>query len=151
MSHPVQQIRLASGEEVLCEVMEYDTDGDEIIVRNAMAVETNMFENNERVYMFRPWFLYIEQPHENIMIKTNQVIGNCEPNELLRMQYYSAVKDMQDIAESRIDDFKRREAMKLKSTLEAITRAKTKNEEEVESTLPSNVIQFPYDDDGTIH
>jgi len=136
---PIQQFRLISGEEILCEIVEWGDDKKEILIRNVMAVETTIFDNNnERFYMFRPWLLYIENDNEIVIFNTDTVIGNATPNELLSMQYLEAVRDMKKISEERYDDYKKREAMKLKSLLENIAEKRSQKKE-----LPKNVIKFP--------
>lgn len=137
---PVQQFRFTSGEELIAEILEWDEDEDFILIKNAMAIETNIFHgDNERMYMFRPWLLYIEHPEEIVVLNKNQVMGNVEPNELLKIQYYSAVRDMHEIAKERISEHNKKEAMKLKRTFEEI--AKMKKQKEL--PIPENVINFP--------
>mgnify|MGYP003633564841 CR=1 FL=1 len=150
-NHPVQQIHLLSGEELICEVMDYEEVEGNIIIRNAMVIETNIFENNDRVYMFKPWFLYIERSTEMVMLKVDHVTASVTPNDLLLIQYYSAVNDMDSVADDRVKEHNRKEAMKLKTLVDQIANLKRKviGEEPKKKEQPSNVIPFPTDD--TIH
>ena len=110
---PLQQFKLITGEEIICEVIEWG-DGDNIIIRSAMTIDSNHFEGNERIYMFKPWFLYIESDSELIVVDSKKIVGNITPNDLLSMQYYSAVSDMEKIAADRLKEYNLREALKLK-------------------------------------
>lgn len=148
-SFPLQQYRLNTGEEVICEIMEWEDEANEILVRNAMVIEQGFVDESmhNRMYAFRPWMLYIEKPHEIIVLNTESVVANCKPNDLLALQYYEAVRDMSTIADDRVQDHNKREAMKLKAMVEQIAELKKEGKERAD--LPDNVIQFPEKD--TIH
>ena len=143
-NHPVQQIHLLSGEELICEVMDYEEVEGNIIIRNAMVIETNIFENNDRVYMFKPWFLYIERSTEMIMLKVDHVVASVTPNDLLLIQYYSAVNDMDKVADDRVKEHNKNEAMKLKRLIENMKDLVDikKEPEEKKPKSKSNIINF---------
>ena len=153
-NQPVQQIRLVSGEEMLCEIMDYDAGEDNIIIRNAMSIETGLSDNSDRVYIFKPWFLYIENSADYIVLNTNHVIASSKPNDLLLLQYYDALGDMSLIANSRIKEHNAKEARKLKEIFEQISQLKESSEIESEEEKEGydNVIPFPtMNDDDLIH
>lgn len=151
MNKNLQHIRFNTGEEVICEIMEWSDEEDFILVRNAMAIETNLFDNAERMYMFRPWMLYIEKPHEILFVKKGNIVAHIVPNDLLTIQYLKACEDMYEIAEDRIKDHNRREALKLKAMVEQIADLKKEGKQRKEPELPDNVIPFSLPDDDTIH
>ena len=145
----LQHFRFNTGEEIICEILEWEEDCTEILVRNAMAIET-MLDREERIYMFKPWLLYIESPHEIIIINTANIVANTSPNDLLALQYYSAVKEMEEIADDRIQHHNKKEAFKLKRIMEQIADLKKDGKVYKEPILPDNVIKFP-DRNDIIH
>ena len=135
---PLQQFKLITGEEIICEVIEWG-DGDNIIIRSAMTIDSNHFEGNERIYMFKPWFLYIESDSELIVVDSKKIVGNITPNDLLSMQYYSAVSDMEKIAADRLKEYNLREALKLKQLL---NKMELLEKVEENKDKPNNIIKF---------
>jgi hypothetical protein len=138
---PTHQLKLTTGEELICEVMDWENEDNNIIIRNAMVIETTIFENNERVYMFKPWFLYLEKPTDYIILDSKSIVASAQPNDLLAIQYISAVSDMKDLSEDRIKEHNKREAIKLKSILENLIESK-KEPKEKKSKPKSNIINF---------
>jgi hypothetical protein len=57
MQYEIVQMKLTSGNEVVCQVLEWPEEGsNQMIVRNALAIVNIEFdESNERMYMFVPW------------------------------------------------------------------------------------------------
>lgn len=157
---PLQQYRMVSGEEVICEVVDWENDDDNVLVRNAMVIEINWdLERDEKIYLFKPWFLYIEREEEVIVVDSKKIMANCAPNELLAIQYLSAVDDAKRIAQERITSHNATQQRKLSVMVDALKQIADKAEEQVNELVevnntPSNVIPFfrkDDDEDGTIH
>ena len=151
MNKSLQHFRFNTGEEVICEIMEWSAEEDFILVRNAMAIETNLFDNAERMYMFRPWMLYIEKPHEILFVMKSNIVAHLVPNDLLSIQYLKACQDMHVIADERIEEHNKREAMKLKEMVEKLANLKKGNVDKKKVEIPDNVIPFLVPDDDLIH
>jgi len=156
---PIQQFKLITGEEVICEIMEWENEDGFIIIKNAMDINIST-DREERIYMFKPWFLYVEKDDEYVFLDSNKIVGNCKPNDLLALQYYAAVEDMAEIAKERVADFNKREAYKLKEILEELAEFKekttdiinqktSKTKDDKESKPKNNVIPFTPPD--TVH
>ena len=48
------QLRLSNGSEVVCEILEYDSDENQIIARNCMTIIGYEYEDGQKGYAFRP-------------------------------------------------------------------------------------------------
>jgi len=106
MEDEVRQLKLANGEEILCEVMQW-SEGDEfeILVRKAMRLI--MMENGEgmKYYAFRPWMVYQESGEDLLIINSSHIVGMGFPTRTLMVQYYEAVADMQEMHVVREKEF----------------------------------------------
>jgi hypothetical protein len=94
--YEVKQFKLISGEEIICEVVEWAQEGDDqLIIRNAMQVENRYWEE-EMTYQFHPWMLYIENPLELIVMSSNHVLALTNPSPHLLAQYKESDEDATD-------------------------------------------------------
>jgi hypothetical protein len=97
-SGEIKQFKLANGEEILCEVLQWeDADDIEILARKAMRLV--MMENQEGVkyYAFRPWMVYQENNDDLIIINTTHIVGMGFPTRSLLIQYDEACADMDEM------------------------------------------------------
>jgi len=149
--HPsdIAQFKFSSGQEIVCEVMEWPENGErDIIIRNAMAIVMGETSDGDRIYMFKPWVHYLESPTEYIVVNSFHVISQNRPNENLMKEYASAVNEMHTIAKERDDDYREaelRNIRKFQNNLSQLFRFDSSSEEE-----QSNVVKFPSKDD-TVH
>ena len=150
---------MVSGEEVICEVVDWENDDDNVLIRNAMVIEINWdLDKDEKIYLFKPWFLYIERAEEVIVVDSTKIMANTEPNELLAIQYLSAVDDAKRISQERIENHNARQQQKLSVMVDALQQIADKADKDVNELIedndpPSNVIPFtfPKDEDDTLH
>ena len=150
------QLRMQSGDEVICEVMEWPVeDGDQMIVRNAMVL-TYTFdpEDMAQVYALKPWFTMIENFDEYIIINPEHVMGTAKPNSNFIDEYSEAVASMHNVGYRRTRETKAKTEKRTAAFMEALERIQnqigtdTKVEVSGDSST-SNVIQFPTD--TTVH
>ena len=94
----LRQLKLASGEEIVCEIFQWnDQNIDlEIVVRKAMrlVMQETMDGTAIKYYSFRPWMVYQESQDDLLIINTNNVVGIAFPPETLIVQYMEAVDEM---------------------------------------------------------
>jgi hypothetical protein len=88
----VKQIKLSTGEEIICEIIEED-DAD-IIVRNAISINLGTLENGERTWTFRYFMCYQDDPERFILIKLDKVVAVANPMTVLVAQYEGALAEM---------------------------------------------------------
>ena len=106
MEDEVRQLKLANGEEILCEVMQWSEGDDfEILVRKAMRLI--MMENGEgmKYYAFRPWMVYQESGEDLLIINSSHIVGMGFPTRTLMVQYNEAVADMEEMHVVREKEF----------------------------------------------
>ena len=163
MSKPspeVRQFKLASGEEVVCEVIQWHNEEElELIVRKAMKLVMGEMDTGVRYYSFRPWMVYQENPEDLVVLNGNHVIGIAYPPESLIAQYDEAVDDMAKMWEQRNKEYLQSrgdEPFEDINKINKMTKAVMRESEKIEKYLNSldsdynNVILFPGPTD-TIH
>jgi len=147
--HDLAQFKFSSGQEIVCEVMEWPTDGEkDIIVRNAMAIVMGETSDGERVYVFKPWVHFFAKNDEYIVINSFHVVSQNRPNEHLITEYIYAVKEMHEQARERDEDYlndERKKLKKLQGALNLFTKTTIQHD-----SAESNVVRFPRKDD-TLH
>ena len=89
-----RQFKLANGEEILCEIIQWsDDDESAIIIRKAMRIYQVDRLDGFRMYTLRPWMMYSEDPDQLMTINDAQIIGECEPAPTLMKQYNMVVTE----------------------------------------------------------
>lgn len=102
----VRQFKLASGEEIVCEVIQWNNEEElELVVRKAMKLVMGEMETGVRYYSFRPWMVYQENPDDLLVLNGNHVIGIAQPPVSLIAQYDEAVDDMAKMWEQRNKEY----------------------------------------------
>jgi hypothetical protein len=109
------QMKLVSGHEIVCEVIEWpDEDDFEIVSRNVLSVIL-VDHDGERKYTFRPFLQYCESQSDLVILNINHVMSINRPNFLLINDYKLAIKQMHEIMNARFDIFekeRKKEAVK---------------------------------------
>jgi hypothetical protein len=114
-----RQFKLTSGEEIVCEVMEWNDEADvEILVRKAMRLTLMEMGDGTKFYSFRPWMVYQEHPEDILILNINTVVGIGFPPDSLLKQYHEAVNEMASMNETREQEF----AESLKDSVDKIER-----------------------------
>lgn len=86
-----KQIKLISGEEIICEVVyqpDEKTDDQTMVIR--MAAELSMYEDMEeavRFYSFRPYMMYINNQEQLITLNGNNITSITTPHPTMMKQY----------------------------------------------------------------
>jgi hypothetical protein len=154
------QFKLASGHEVVCEVLEWTDpaipDSKEIIIKNVMQIINGQVnESGESIFMFRPFVNFCEGEKEYMVMDMSHVLTVNRPNKHLAAEFMYAVEEMNAIAQDRDDEVAEAEELfaqnleKNKGRLEASMKR-------VMSKDGDNVVQFPFmknkpEDDDIIH
>lgn len=94
-STDLRQFKLTSGEEIVCEVLQWDDNTEiEIVVKKAMRLVMQESVDGVKYYSFRPWMVYQESADDILVINGNQVVGIGFPPDTLLVQYFEAVEEM---------------------------------------------------------
>lgn len=148
----VRQFKLASGEEIVCEVVQWHNEEElELVVRKAMKLVMGEMSSGVKYYSFRPWMVYQENPEDFIVLNGNHVIGIGYPTDMLIKQYNEAVDDMYKQHIEREKEFasERGDEYADVDTINKMTKALVKEAEKIEEYLEdlsgdsaSNVLKF---------
>lgn len=137
----IRQFKLSSGDELLCEVLEWDdSENAEIILRHVF--EIRKWENeqlNARYYQLRPYMAFQMGSHLVQSLNSDQILMSALPTSEMVEQYQIAIKNNETSEEeldTKLDDrFKQ-----LKSILDQIEESSVAMNND--SSGP-NVITFP--------
>jgi hypothetical protein len=94
--NPIKQFKLANGEELLCEVIEWpDEESPDIIVRNSYKIISHPSASTAvmNYYVFKPWMIYQDHPDHHQVININHIVGEANPTEKILEHYFKALKD----------------------------------------------------------
>lgn len=150
--YDIRQFKLASGEEVVCEIIQWHNEEElELVVRKVMRLESGNSEEGVRFYSFRPWMVYQENPDEFIILNGNHIVGIGFPTPQLIEQYDEAIDDMAKMYKERMKDYKERRGIKgdislakkiLKEAEDIEDYLKGLKESDNNDSGDSNILQF---------
>lgn len=153
--HNVAQFKLSSGDEIICEVMEYPADdNNEYIIRNAMCLSIYFDNDFGARYTLRPWMTYVDGPSDIICVSVNHVVSSAYPNEDFVREYVESIHDMKVLRKKREQYHKmmqEEDEKRLNASLKRVMQELGMNDSILDSDEEyTNVIPFPTNDD-TIH
>lgn len=139
----IKQFKLSSGEEIVCEVLEWpnvDEDEADIVVRNIfkiVALEASVTGN--RYYTFKPWMVFQDEPDMFQLINSNHIVGEANPSQKLLEQYFIVLKGepSEDSEAARAEIEKR-----LEDYINSL-RVMVSGQNEQRDSSDQNVIVFP--------
>lgn len=98
MINNIKQFKLTSGEEILCEIVEWATEEEpDIIVKNSYKlVVYNSPSTSTKYYMFTPWMIFQDEDGMIQAISSQHIVAEANPSARLLEQYFIALKNEQD-------------------------------------------------------
>ena len=94
----VKQMKLLSGEEILCDLVDIqwdDNEGEAMIIRAAyLLVSTEDFENGLRYYTFRPFMMHVNDPSHVLLLNSAAVICMTTPHPNVKEQYINYISQI---------------------------------------------------------
>jgi len=93
-SKKVKQLKLVTGEEIMCEILEEDEQ--DIIIRNALTIQFNTMEDGSRMWSFKYFMCYQDDSERFTLVKMDKIVAVANPINDLYEQYYGAVQSMMD-------------------------------------------------------
>ena len=104
ITHNFRQMKLASGEEIVGDVYQWnDDDHDEIVIKNAMKLNLYEGPTGDKFFSFRPWMVYQENNDDLIVLVSQHVVSIAVPIEPLLIQYRFAVESMHKTGNERLE------------------------------------------------
>lgn len=142
----IQQLKLANGDEVFCEVLEWNSDDHEMYAKNVMTLEL-MYLDEEKFMVFKPYLSYAEQESTIMTFNTKHIMVVNKISELLVGQYFASVRDMHKLYKEREQEFYRRQLQYVSKLADQITNDLSDMSHDSDDNLLANVISFPNKDD----
>jgi|TARA_R110000744_G_scaffold88406_1_gene172367 hypothetical protein len=102
MSTSIRHLKLVTGEEVICDVLEET--GDTIVVNNAMSLMQNTLKNGDKFFTFKTYMVYQDTPMNVIVIFTDKIMSLAIPVKEMLDQYSMAIKEMAKYIEETYKD-----------------------------------------------
>lgn len=100
----IKQFKLTSGEEIICEVIEWATEQySDIVTRRCFMIKTAFDKDGIRFYSFRPYMALQEGPEMYITMNNNHIISEGNPDETLVKHYRDAVR-ASEMTESEVEE-----------------------------------------------
>ena len=148
MRENIKQFKLSTGEEIICEVIHWDTEETTaIIVRKAMKLcDSINMRNGYKFFSFRPWLSFSDDPDILQTVNSEHVIGETTPSPELINLYNRSIErllkfleDKEQSAPINLDHLSDLTDDEVHEYLE-----KTMDNKEInDSDEPSNILQFP--------
>ncbi len=139
------QVRMASGEEMICEVMEWpDEHNNEMVVRNAMMLTISWTEDDDQIYGLRPWMTMQENNMDYMVVNTDHIVSTSKPVAMFCKEYIDAVDEMHQTGKQRTIRLKQRneeDERTMASAIEKLTAQKIL--ENISDSDYNNVLKFP--------
>ena len=100
----VKQLKLSTGEEIMCEILEEDEF--DLIIRNPLTIQFAQTEDGQRMWSFRLFMCYQDDPDRFILLKLDKIVSIANPVDEIMKQYVQAVDSIMDYdGQEPMDDF----------------------------------------------
>lgn len=139
----IKQFKLSSGEEIVCEVIEWPDLGEDIadiVVRNIFkVVSIDQTVSGNRYYTFKPWMVFQDEPDMFQTINMNHIIGEANPSQKLLEQYFTMMKgELSEDSEAAREELEKKLAHYINNLRQMVSEQLSSSDSGEE-----NVIKFP--------
>ena len=153
-SPSIKQFKLTNDDEIICEVLEWDTEENAAMVMRAplRIIQGVDAERGIRFFAFRPWMGFAEDPELLHTVNSSHIIGEVTPSETLLKHYATTIQKLIKYQKMKTTDFDMDELGEMDDDeLEEYIQYHLNNEEEEpEEDLGENVLRFKKPKD-TLH
>ena len=130
MSNNYRQLKLATGEEVIADVLQWANDEDaSIVIRAALKIVMSERQDGIRLYALRPWMICCEDMDHLLTVNADQIVGETTPAEQLLKQYIATITEYAAVHQEDVEDF---DAEELSTMLDSA------NSDKIISLFPKN-------------
>lgn len=143
----VKQFKLSSGEEIVCEVLEWpDVDGEsaDIVVRNILKVVAydQPQTGTSRYYTFVPWMVFQDEENTFQLINYNHIMGEANPSARLFEQYLNVVRIKTGDSDESTSEVKKQLEDYMNQMRVALSGSDSITDSDV-PTIDTKIIKFP--------
>ena len=144
MTEPlVRQMKLTTGDEIICEVVEWDDDeGPAVVIRNALKLITIDREDGIRYHVFRPFMIMQLEEDTFQSLNSEHILVEATPVEEVVKEYYNAINKEQGGDED--DAAAEEKYQKYMQKIAALIQGKEFNDDS--DVAGSTIIRFPGND-----
>ena len=145
-----QQIKLSSGEEIICEVSVWDEEV--IMVKKALRIASYVLEameagEDQYRYALRPWITYNTDPEQVAYINHQNVVASFYPSEMMIYEYKTAVDSLMKFNSDLLEAYKDFKKYEMEENEAPKYRKRNASDSD-----RGNVFQlFGKEDDTTVH
>jgi len=156
MSDKIKQFKLSTGEEIICEVVQWDTaETSGLIIRSAMKLSESVnIKSGYRFFSFKPWLSFNEEPRILLTLNSDHIMGETSPSKELLKMYISCLRKLNKWLDEReikepidldgLSDLTDEELHEyLEENLEDLELIEDEVPMEIDSDVSSNIIKFP--------
>lgn len=93
----IKQLKLITGEELICRVVEED-EGD-IVIKDGLNIVCSLSQNGVRYYTFRPFLVYQDHDDNLSILRARSVVAYTNPSKDLIREYAIATRELKDFEE----------------------------------------------------
>lgn len=141
----IKQFKLATGEEIVCEVVEWhDDEIADIVIRHSYKIVSYQGSTTgDRFYAFIPWMVHQEGDEAFQTLNSDIIVGSAVPTEEMLREYWKVKengKATQEELDQKLNDYV--ETIQ-KMLLGQTSESKTRKWEAIDSD--GKVISFPFD------
>lgn len=92
----LKQFKLINGDEVICEVLEYDSkDNSQMVVTKALKiVSLDDIDESMRYYTFKPWQLMNNNPSALHILNSHHILSQTIPSKVAMQYFDDVIKEM---------------------------------------------------------
>lgn len=136
--YDVKHIKLSTGEEVLCEIIEEDEY--DLVIRRALKLQTDIDEEGTRYHSFRTYMTYQDDPEVYVIMKSIHVVSVTYPSPTMMKQYLYSISEVEKNRMMADEE----EGMTSEDIYDRVLNSMGRD------SSNSNVLQFP-DPEKTVH
>jgi hypothetical protein len=147
MSNPsVKQFKLTNGDEIICEVLQWDTEDEAgLIIRAVLKLILGEDpDKNLRFYTFRPWMGFVTDPNDLHTLNSQHILGEVTPTKELKKLWSQTIHKMLAASDDKrvhfnVDDFNDMDDDEVNDYI--IDRLR-EQDEDFDENVSDNIIQF---------
>lgn len=137
----IKQFKLTSGEEIICDVLEYpDEEMSDMVIKDAYQVYMHaQTPDGTRMYTMRPWMLMQEASDSNdniVVLNSNHILAEANPSSKM-VEHYAKVIVHDNSPETTQEDMAEKLAAFINQLRNAVINPAS------DSDVPTNIVSFP--------
>ena len=148
MKDNIKHFKLSTGEEIICEVVQWDTiETSAILIRKAMKLQDSVnIRNGYKFFSFRPWLSFNDDPNTLQSVNAEHVVGESTPSPDLYKLYTKSLSKLNEFLKEKPDldpiDLDHLDDLTDDEVHEYIEQHLDQQEAK-DSDKASNILQFP--------